>query len=143
MKYLIIGLGNFGRMLAEELTDMGHEIVGIDVNEHRVEEIKERIAVAYIMDATEYLALKILSLSEFDAVIVTIGQSMDNSLRTVAALKELKVKHVYARALDGTHKSVLTAMNIEKVFIPESYAARLFAQKICSLEQKRNKAKNV
>lgn len=127
MKYLVIGLGSFGKTLAEALTDRGHDVIGVDSNEHRVEEVKDRISVAYIMDATERVALKELPLDEIDAAIVAIGQSMDYSLRTVAALKELAVSKIYARALDRTHQSILKAMNIQKIFIPESYAARIFA----------------
>lgn len=130
MKYLIIGLGNFGKTLAEELTDNGHEVIGIDYNDRKIEEIKDRISLAYIMDATETSALQALPLDEVDYAIVCIGQSMENSLRCVAALKELSVKNIYARALDNTHKSILNAMNIKKIFIPESYAARLFVQSI-------------
>ena len=44
MKYLIVGLGNVGRTLAEQLTDMGHDVIGVDTNENRVDEIKDRIA---------------------------------------------------------------------------------------------------
>lgn len=132
MKYLIIGLGTFGRRLAEEVTDKGHDVVGVDSNEHRVEYVKERMSVAYIMDATERAALTALPLGEFDCVVVAIGQSMDCSLRTVAALKELGVSRIYARALDNTHKSILSAMNVHKIFIPESYAARVFAEKLGS-----------
>ena len=129
MKCLIIGLGCFGRTLAEALTDKGHDVIGVDSNEHRVEEVKDRISVAYIMDATERVALKELPLGEIDCAIVAIGQSMDHSLRAVAALKELKVNKIFARALDKTHQSILRAMNIQKIFIPESYAARMFAEK--------------
>ena len=46
MKYLVIGLGNFGKTLAEELTEQGNDVIGIDRNEHRIEEVKNRIAVA-------------------------------------------------------------------------------------------------
>lgn len=130
MKYLIIGLGNLGMTLAKELNDKGHEVIGIDNDEHRVEEIKDRISIAYIMDATERLSLKALPLDEIDCVVVAIGQSMDCSLRTVAALKELGVnKKIYARAIDQTHQSILKAMNIHRIFMPESYAARIFAVK--------------
>lgn len=129
MKYLVIGLGNFGKTLAKELTDNGHDVIGVDNNEHCVEEIKNRISVAYILDATERVALQALPLDEIDCAIVAIGQSMDYSLRAVAALKELSVRKIYARALDRTHKSILDAMNIQKIFIPESYAARVFADK--------------
>ena len=127
MKYLIIGLGNFGKTLAEDLTDNGNEVIGIDNDERKIEDVKDRISLSYIMDATEVSVLKSLPLDEIDCAIVAIGQSMEHSLRTVAALKELSVKNIYARAIDNTHRSILKAMNIKKIFIPESYAARLFS----------------
>ncbi len=130
MKCLLIGLGTFGSTLATDLTNKGHEVMGVDHVEQRVEDIKDNIAVAYIMDATERVALKQLPLSEMDCAIVCIGQSMDNSLRTVAALKELGVEKVYARAIDATHQSILQAMQIKEIFIPEEYAARIFADKL-------------
>jgi trk system potassium uptake protein TrkA len=130
MKYLIIGLGNFGKTLAEELTDKGHEVIGVDANEHRVDEVKERISVAYIMNATEPQVLKALPLDEMDCAIVAVGRDMEHSLRVVAALKELKVPRIYARAIDSVHMSILRGMNIQKIFMPECYAARLFAGKL-------------
>ena len=129
MKYLVIGLGNFGKTLAQTLTDNGHEVIGVDIHNRNIEQIKDRIAFAYIMDATDPLALRSLPLSDIDCAVVAIGQSMDHSLRAVAALKQLKVANIYARALDTTHKSILEAMSISKIFIPESYAAKLFATK--------------
>ena len=129
MKYLVIGLGNFGSTLASKLTDMGHDVIGVDINEHHIEEIKDKISVAYIMDATDKGALKSLPLDDIDYAVVAIGQSMDYSLRAVAALKELGVSPVYARAIDLTHRSILRAMNIQKIFIPESYAATIIAEK--------------
>lgn len=136
MKYLIIGLGHFGMTLAEELTDKGHEVIGIDSNERNIEEIKDKISVAYIMESTEVNALRMLPLEDFDCTIVSISQSMDRSLRTVAALKELSVKNIYARAIDKTHQSILKAMNVEKIFMPEYYAAKVFANYCCSIQNK-------
>lgn len=130
MKYLVIGLGNFGSTLASKLTDMGHEVIGVDNKANHIEDIKDKISVAYIMDATEKAALRNLPLDDIDYAIVAIGQSMDCSLRTVAALKELKVAHIYARAIDLTHRSILRAMNIQKIFIPESFAATIIAEKL-------------
>lgn len=130
MKYLVVGLGNFGCTLACSLTDMGHDVIGVDYKEHLVEEIKDKISVAYIMDATEKVALQTLPLDDLDCAVVAIGQSMDHSLRVVAALKELKVPHIYARAIDPTHLSILDAMNIQKVFIPERLAAESIAEKL-------------
>ena len=103
MKYLVIGLGNFGSTLAQTLTDNGHEVIGVDIDSRNVELIKNRIAFAYILDSTNPLALRSLPLSDIDCTVVAIGQSMDHSLRTVATLKQLKVDNIYARALDSTH----------------------------------------
>lgn len=130
MKILIIGLGNFGTTLATELTEQGHDVIGVDHLEQRIDDIKDRISVAYILDATERTALKQLPLEEIDCAVVAIGQSMDYSLRTVAALKELGVAKVYARAIDETHQAILRAMQIQKIFIPERYAARIFADRL-------------
>ena len=88
-----------------------------------------------IKDATEKAALRALPLDDIDCAIVAIGQSMDASLRTVAALKELGVRQIYARALDATHQSILAAMSIRRIFIPESYAARSFARKLGNNEE--------
>lgn len=132
MKYLIIGLGNFGSALACKLTDMGHDVIGVDHKEHLVDEIKDKISVAYIMDATEKVSLRSLPLNDIDCAVVAIGQSMDYSLRAVAALKELNVPHIYARAIDPTHSSILQAMNIQKVFIPERFAAEMIAERFAT-----------
>lgn len=127
MRFLIIGLGNFGRTLAEELTDQGHDVIGVDIIEQKVDDIKDRISLAYIMNTTDRAALSALPFEEIDHVVVAIGQSMDCSLRTVVALKELKVRSIYARALDPVHLSILKTMNINHIFIPETYAAKVFA----------------
>lgn len=134
MKYLVIGLGNFGNTLACKLTDMGHEVLGVDIKESNVEEVVEKIAVAYILDATEKSSLRALPLDDIDCTVVTIGKSMDQSLRIVAALKELGMSPIYARAIDPTHLSILRAMNLQKVFVPEIIAAEIIAEKV-SMEE--------
>ena len=53
MKYIIIGLGNYGGVLAEELSMLGNEVIGVDMNSHHVELLKDKIAASFIMDATE------------------------------------------------------------------------------------------
>ena len=72
MKYIIIGLGNYGHMLAEELSVLGHEVIGADVSASRVDSIKEKIATAFVLDATDEQALAALPLSGVDVVIVAL-----------------------------------------------------------------------
>lgn len=130
MKILVIGLGNFGKILSTELSNIGHEVIGIDNNAQRVEEMKDRISLTYILDSTDMMTLKALPLDELDCVWVTIGRSLEDSLRTVAALKLLKVKRIYVRAIDETHRSILSTMGVAYVFIPEELAARTYAHNV-------------
>ena len=115
MKYIIIGLGNYGRVLAEELSALGHEIIGADISESRVDSIKDKVATAFVIDATDEQALSVLPLNSVDIVIVAIGENFGASVRVVALLKQKKVAHIYARAIDMVHKAVLEAFSLEKI----------------------------
>lgn len=128
MKYVIIGLGNYGGMLAEELSAIGHEVIGVDENEARVSCLKDKIAAAFVLNATDELALDALPLKEVDVVIVAIGENFGASVRVVALLKQKRVKHIYARAIDAVHQAILEAFDIDKVLTPEYEAARDFVQ---------------
>ena len=127
-KYIIIGLGNYGGGLAEELMAIGHEVIGVDQNEGRVDNLKDKITTAFVLDATDELALETLPLREIDVVIVAIGENFGASVRVVALLKQKKVKHIFARAIDSVHKAILEAFAIDKVLTPEKDAAREFVQ---------------
>ena len=61
MKYIIIGLGNYGHVLAEELSTLGHEVIGADLDEGRVDSIKDKIATAFVIDGTSSLFPSCLS----------------------------------------------------------------------------------
>ena len=86
MKYIIIGLGNYGGVLAEELSVLGHEVIGVDTNEHRVDVLKDKIATSFIIDATDEQSLSVLPLKDVDVVIVAIGENFGASVRVVALL---------------------------------------------------------
>lgn len=124
MKYIIIGLGNYGSILAEELTMLGHEVIGVDKDDSRVEQIKDNITASYVLDSTDEHALSVLPLKTIDVVIVAIGESFGQSIKSVALLKKHGVKHIYARATDQMHKSVLEAFSLDKILAPEKVAAR-------------------
>lgn len=124
MKYIIIGLGNYGHALAEELTTLGHEVIGADESITRVDSLKDKIATAFVIDATDEQSLSVLPLNSVDVVIVAIGENFGASIRVVALLKQKKVEHIYARAIDSVHRSVLEAFELERILTPEEEAAR-------------------
>ena len=84
MKYIIIGLGNYGHVLAEELSALGHEVIGADISSSRVDGLKDKIATAFVIDATDEQALSVLPLNSVDVVIVAIGENFGASIRVDA-----------------------------------------------------------
>jgi len=123
MRYLIIGLGIYGSNLALDLTRMGHEVIGADSNPALVEIIKDSISTAYIIDSTDELSLSVLPLRNVDVVIVAIGENFGASIKTVALLKKAGVEHIYARAVDPLHESILEGLNVQRIVTPEQRAA--------------------
>lgn len=123
MKYLIIGLGIYGSNLAMDLAKQGHEVIGADVSASKVEQIKDFISTAYILDSTDSVALAALPVTNVDTVIVAIGENFGASIRTVAQLKELGAKHIFARAIDTLHEAILQGFNIDRILTPEQHAA--------------------
>lgn len=100
MRYLIIGLGIYGSNLARDLTDMGHEVIGADIRSANVEAVKDYISTAYILDSTDEPSLAALPLKNVDLVIVAIGENFGASVKTVALLRKLGIRKIYARAID-------------------------------------------
>lgn len=117
-------------MLAEELSALGHEVIGADVSESRVDAIKDKIATAFVIDATDDQSLSVLPLKSVDVVIVAIGENFGASVRVVAQLKQKKVPRIYARAIDAVHKAILEAFSLEKILTPEEDAARTLVQQL-------------
>lgn len=124
MRYLIIGLGIYGSNLARDLSDMGHEVIGADNRKANVDAIKDYISTVYLIDATEETSLSMLPLNNVDLVIVAIGENFGASIKVVAMLKRMKVKHIYARAIDTLHESILQGFDIDRIITPEQRAAR-------------------
>ncbi len=124
MRYLIIGLGIYGSNLARDLTDMGHEVIGADNKKSNVDAIKDYISTVYLLDATDEAELSLLPIKNVDLAIVAIGENFGASIRTVALLKKLNVKHIYARAVDTLHESILEGLDIDRILTPEQRAAR-------------------
>lgn len=123
MHYLIIGLGIYGTNLAKDLTDLGHEVIGADIKAPNVDAIKDYIATAYIIDSTEESAIGVLPLKNVDLVIVTIGENFGASIKTVALLRKMGVRNIYARAIDELHRAILEGLQVKRILNPEQRAA--------------------
>lgn len=123
MKYIIIGLGIYGSNLALDLTAQGHEVIGADNRQANIDAIKDYISTVYLVDSTEESALAVLPLRGVDVVIVAIGENFGASVKTVAILRSMGVKNIYARAIDRLHRSILEGFSIQRILTPEQRAA--------------------
>lgn len=115
--FAVIGLGRFGTSLAITLCRMGHEVLAIDEDEKKVEEIIEFVTHAVQADAKDEQALKELDIKNFDAVIVSVGK--EASIWVTVMLKEMGVKKVIAKAQTELHGKVLSRVGADKVVFPE------------------------
>lgn len=129
-KMAVIGLGQFGLNLALRLTEQGVEVLGIDVNEERVELLRDQIAHTIIMDSTDKRALMQTGLKDFDVVIVAIGDNFESSILTCAHLQELGAKRIISRILSTVHERLLKLMKIEELIVPEGEAAYQLSRKL-------------
>ncbi|QRR00827.1 potassium channel family protein [Dyadobacter sandarakinus] len=130
MKFIILGLGNFGKALAVRLTELGHETIGVDNNMQKVSQLKDRITHTVCMDCTDRSAVSSLPLKDCDAVVVAIGEDEASSLLATALLKQLHVKKIIGRVVSDLQRTVLEAMQIEEFFMPEEESADRLAMRL-------------
>lgn len=121
---LLIGLGRFGRHLAVELNELGHEVMAVDDDEDRVNEILPYVTNAQIGDSTNANFLKSLGIGNFDICFVTISANFENSLETTSLLKELGAKIVISRAERDIQKKFLLRNGADQVVYPERQVAK-------------------
>lgn len=120
---LLIGLGRFGNHIAEKLGELGHEVMAVDNDEKRVNEILPYVTGAQIGDSTNEEFLKSLGVGNYDVCIVAIGGNFQNSLETTSLLKELGAKFVVSRAERDTQEKFLLRNGADEVVYPEKQVA--------------------
>lgn len=130
MKYIIIGLGNFGSTLAMRLTSIGHEVFGVDNHLEIVEQWKNKITHTICLDSSKPGALNSLPIQDADQVIVAIGEDVGASILTTALIKQHNAKSIISRAINPLHQMVLESIGIETIFNPEKIAAEQFAKQL-------------
>lgn len=121
---LIIGLGRFGKHVAIDLHRLGHQVMVVDINEDRVNEILPFVANAQIGDSTNSAFLESMGVRNFDVCFVAIGKDFQSSLETTSTLKELGAKLVVSRAASAIHSKFLLRNGADEVVYPEKQVAR-------------------
>lgn len=127
-KFAVIGLGQFGFAIARALAREGSEVMAIDNDTEHVERIKDDVAHAITLDATDRKALESQNIQELDAVVVAIGEDFEALLMTTVQLMELKVPRIIARAANDQQRMILQKLGITEILSPEEEVGRTFAK---------------
>lgn len=130
MKFIVIGLGNFGASLAEKLTMQGNEVIGVDQRIEKITALKERITHCICLDATDEVAFHTLPLKNTDVVVVAIGEDEGANIMVTALCKEAQVKRLISRAVNRLHEKVLTALGVSEIAHPEEESAERWSKKL-------------
>ncbi len=128
MKFVIIGIGQFGRALALHLAEQGYEVTILDESESIITELKDRVTYALVGDATDIRVLRQLELlSEDTYVIVAVGEQFERNLLITAQLRELGVKNLFTRSVNELHGKLLKLIGVSDLIRVEEVAARQLA----------------
>lgn len=129
-QYIVIGLGRFGRSVCETLYENGAEVMALDIDQERVNEISDFATHAVCTDAMEAENLKELGVSNFDVGVVSIGDDVKASGIITMLLKEMGVETVIAKAHDEIHGLMLKKLGADKIVYPERDMGRRIAHNI-------------
>ncbi len=115
----VIGLGLFGSTIALELSRLGNDVLGIDLNPNRTRDIADRIAQAVVADARDERVLRDLGVHESDVVVVAIGEDIEANILATLLVTSMHKPKVWAKAFNHHHHQILTKLGAEHIVHPE------------------------
>ena len=126
---LVIGLGRFGRHMAKKFSEQNNDVMAIDINEERINNVLSVVTNALIGDATNEQFMETIGVRDFDLCVVAIGDNFQSSLETTALLKDLGAKFILARASRDVHAKFLLRNGADDVIYTEKETAERLAVK--------------
>ena len=133
-RFAVIGLGRFGQKLAVALAMSGAEVIAMDKNRDQVDLIRDQVSHAVRLDSTDEEALKAQGVDKVDVAMVSIGQGtgqgFEAAVLTVVNLRQMGVRHIYARAESLTAGEVFSKIGATEVIYPEIESAQRLADKL-------------
>lgn len=128
----VIGLGHYGRTVARVLTERGVQVIAIDQDRDRIEEIKESVAYAVSLDSRNRSALQAAAVHHVDVAVVCFGDNVEASLLTTLQLKKLGIGKIWARAINPLQHEILAALGVEEILDLEEQMGQATARRLSS-----------
>jgi trk system potassium uptake protein TrkA len=123
----VLGIGHFGYQLAVALTQKGFNVLAIDHDAAVIDEIKELVTQAIVLDSSDEKAMRSINIDTIDTAVVAIGSEVESSLITTALLRRMDVSDIHVRYINSLHESILMSMGIQKIFSIEREMGLQFA----------------
>ena len=130
--FVVIGAGKFGSNLARTLFQEGHEVLVLDKDPSRINEIADYVTHAVIGDSTDERVLSEIGVRDFNYVIIGLASDIRASVITTVLCKELGANYIIAKATDALHQKLLEKTGADKVIQPEKEAGIRLAKSLVS-----------
>ncbi|MEZ4798793.1 MAG: TrkA family potassium uptake protein [Flavobacteriales bacterium] len=129
-KYAVIGAGRYGREISHRLAAQGAEVYAFDLDEEKIEDIKDSVSLAITLDSTDKKALEANRIHEMRAVIIAIGENFEATILTAINLIDMGIPRVIARASGETQRRILEKIGVQEILSPESEVATIVAERL-------------
>lgn len=126
--FVIIGLGTFGSTVALDLVRFGNHVLGIDLDEKRVSHLAGSLSEAIIADGTDEVALREAGVSQYDVVVVAVGENLEANILCTMNARLLGVKTIWVKAINRTHHRILNKIGADRIIHPEEEIGQHIAQ---------------
>ena len=133
-RFAVIGLGRFGKRLAILLSDAGAEVIAVDIDRDLVDQVRDNVTVAVVLNATDPEALRSQGIDRVDVAIVGMGDAFEDTVMTTVLLKQLGVARVISRAATEIRASILRRVGADDVVNPERESAHRWCNQLLAPE---------
>ena len=129
-KFAVIGVGKYGSAIAHRLSERGAQVFAFDLDEAKIDDIKDTVFFSATIDSTDEKALQHMNLTDVDAVVVSIGENFEAVILTAAHLIDLGCKRIIARAHGPQQKMILEKIGVKEILSPEDEVAFVVTERL-------------
>lgn len=130
--FAVIGLGQFGITLAETLAESNCDVLAIDDNGEKIQEVADKVTYAVKADVREPGVLESLGVRNVDVAVIAVAENLEASITATMQAKELGVPFVLAKAMNSLHGRILEKIGADEVIYPEKSMGLRVARNLLS-----------
>lgn len=129
-RFIVLGLGTFGKAMAVRLSQNGCRVTGVDANATQVELLQDQLYEALVGDVTDRASLEQLMVQNAEAVIISLGEDIEKSILASLHARELGARDVYVKGVTPEHGKILRKLGVTRVIYPEVEIAQQTADEL-------------